>query len=49
MPLFALANAGIVINGSFLSRAYASPITLGIIVGYIVGKPIGITGSHVRS
>ncbi|HUE28256.1 MAG TPA: Na+/H+ antiporter NhaA [Solirubrobacteraceae bacterium] len=45
VPLFALANAGIVISGSFLSRAYSSPITLGIIVGYIVGKPIGITGS----
>jgi Na+/H+ antiporter NhaA len=45
VPLFALANAGIVISGSFLSRAYSSPITLGIIVGYVVGKPIGITGS----
>jgi Na+/H+ antiporter NhaA len=45
VPLFALANAGIVINGGFLSRAYTSPITLGIIVAYLVGKPIGIAGS----
>ncbi len=45
VPLFAVANAGIVINGSFLSRAYSSPITLGIIVGYVVGKPIGIAGT----
>jgi Na+/H+ antiporter NhaA len=45
VPLFALANAGIPISGSFLSRAYASPITLGIIVGYVVGKPVGITGA----
>ena len=44
VPLFALANAGIVISGSFLAHAYTSPITLGIIVGYVVGKPIGITG-----
>jgi Na+/H+ antiporter NhaA len=44
VPLFALANAGIVINGAFLSKAYGSSITLGIIVGYIVGKPVGITG-----
>lgn len=44
VPLFALANAGIAINGHFLSRAYASPLTLGIIIGYVVGKPIGITG-----
>jgi Na+/H+ antiporter NhaA len=45
VPLFALANAGIAINGGFLSRAYASPITLGIIVGYVLGKPIGVTGA----
>ena len=45
VPLFALANAGIVINGGFLSKAYTSPITLGIIVGYVVGKPVGIAGS----
>ncbi len=44
VPLFALANAGIPISGSFLARAYTSPITLGILVGYVVGKPIGITG-----
>jgi Na+/H+ antiporter NhaA len=45
VPLFALANAGIVINGGFLSTAYGSPITLGIIVGYVVGKPIGVAGA----
>jgi Na+/H+ antiporter NhaA len=42
VPLFALANAGIAINGDFLSRAFASPITLGILVGYVVGKPVGV-------
>jgi len=45
VPLFALANAGIAINGDFLSRAFASPITLGIVIGYIVGKPLGIGGA----
>jgi protein-disulfide isomerase len=44
VPLFALANAGIVISGSFLARAYTSPITLGILVGYLVGKPLGTAG-----
>jgi Na+/H+ antiporter NhaA len=44
VPLFAFANAGIVINGSFLATAFTSPITLGILIGYVVGKPIGITG-----
>jgi Na+/H+ antiporter NhaA len=45
VPLFAVANAGIVINGGFLSRAYSSPITIGIIAGYVVGKPVGVSGS----
>jgi Na+/H+ antiporter NhaA len=44
VPIFAFANAGIVINAEFLTRAYTSPITLGILFGYIVGKPIGILG-----
>jgi len=45
VPLFALANAGIVIDGGFLRRAFSSPITLGILVGYVAGKPMGILGS----
>ena len=44
VPLFALANAGIVLNGGFLARAYTSPVTLGIVVGYLVGKPLGTAG-----
>jgi Na+/H+ antiporter NhaA len=45
VPLFALANAGIPISGHFITTAYGSPITLGIIAGYLVGKPAGITGA----
>ena len=45
VPLFALANAGIVINGDFLTSAFGSAITLGILVGYVVGKPVGIVGT----
>jgi Na+/H+ antiporter NhaA len=45
VPLFALANVGIRIDGGFLERAFTSPITLGILVGYVVGKPVGILGS----
>jgi Na+/H+ antiporter NhaA len=44
VPLFALANAGIAINSGFLARAFSSPITLGVLVGYVVGKPVGIVG-----
>lgn len=45
VPLFALANAGVHVTGSLLEAAVSSPITLGIFVGYVVGKPIGITGA----
>jgi Na+/H+ antiporter NhaA len=44
VPLFALANAGITLSADFLGRAIGSPITLGIIVGYLVGKPVGVLG-----
>ena len=45
VPLFALANAGIEIDGGFLADAFTSPITLGILIGYVVGKPVGILSS----
>jgi Na+/H+ antiporter NhaA len=45
VPLFALANAGIAVDSGSLGRAFSSPITLGILVGYVVGKPVGILGS----
>jgi Na+/H+ antiporter NhaA len=44
VPLFALANAGLVISGSFLARAFTSQVTLGILLGYAVGKPLGAAG-----
>jgi Na+/H+ antiporter NhaA len=44
VPLFALANAGIRIDGDFLARAVTSPVTLGIVGGFVIGKPIGIIG-----
>ncbi len=44
VPLFALANAGLVISVPFLARAFTSPVTLGILAAYVVGKPVGIAG-----
>jgi Na+/H+ antiporter NhaA len=45
VPLFALANTGIQLDGGLLSRAFTSPVTLGILVAYVIGKPIGIIGA----
>ncbi|MEO6857209.1 MAG: Na+/H+ antiporter NhaA [Solirubrobacteraceae bacterium] len=45
VPLFALANAGVLISAGFLARAYTAPITLGIIAAYLIGKPVGISGT----
>jgi Na+/H+ antiporter NhaA len=42
VPLFALANAGVHVTGRLMEDAIRSPITLGILVGYVVGKPLGI-------
>ena len=45
VPLFALANAGVHLSPGFLAKAFSSPVTLGILLGYVVGKPVGIAGS----
>jgi Na+/H+ antiporter NhaA len=42
VPLFALANAGVVLSGSFLAKAYTAPITLGVLIGYVAGKPVAV-------
>ena len=42
VPLFALANAGVYLGGGRLGSAIGSPIMLGVFLGYVLGKPIGI-------
>lgn len=42
VPLFALANAGLVIDGELLARAATSTVTIGVVVAYVIGKPAGI-------
>jgi len=41
VPLFALANAGVAVSASALARDFTSPVTLGILIGYVAGKPAG--------
>ena len=42
LPLFALANAGVAIGGDLMA-VLVDPLALGIIVGLVVGKPVGIS------
>lgn len=40
MPLFALANAGVVLDGT--ASLLANRVALGVIVGLLIGKPLGV-------
>jgi NhaA family Na+:H+ antiporter len=42
IPLFAFANAGVELRGE-LAGAFASPVTVGVLLGLVIGKPLGIT------
>ncbi|GAA2611617.1 Na(+)/H(+) antiporter NhaA 2 [Paractinoplanes durhamensis] len=44
VPLFGLANAGISIDAHFLRTAVTSPVTIGVFLAYVLGKPIAVTG-----
>jgi NhaA family Na+:H+ antiporter len=44
MPVFALANAGLHLDSS-LAGAFAHPITRGVLLGLLIGKPVGITAA----
>lgn len=45
VPVFALANAGVVVSGSALHAAVTSQVSLGIAFGLVFGKPIGIVAA----
>ena len=42
LPLFALANAGVRLSAAGLSDALSSPVTLGVAIGHVAGKILGI-------
>ncbi|HEX6315330.1 MAG TPA: Na+/H+ antiporter NhaA [Gemmatimonadaceae bacterium] len=42
MPLFALANAGVALTG--IGDVLGEPVTLGVIAGLLLGKPVGVIG-----
>jgi Na+:H+ antiporter, NhaA family len=44
MPLFALANAGATLDSATLGSAIGHPVTIGAMLGLVLGKPLGIAG-----
>ncbi|MEU2259161.1 Na+/H+ antiporter NhaA [Streptomyces sp. NPDC019645] len=44
VPLFALFSAGVSVSGSALHAVFTRPETLGVLLGLVVGKSIGIFG-----
>jgi NhaA family Na+:H+ antiporter len=43
MPLFAFANAGVSLSALNFLTALTHPVTFGVVLGLVLGKPIGIT------
>jgi Na+:H+ antiporter, NhaA family len=44
VPVFAFFAAGISIVGISVAQAFSSPVSVGVMLGLVVGKPIGILG-----
>ncbi|MDF6043276.1 Na+/H+ antiporter NhaA [Streptomyces sp. JH14] len=44
VPLFALFSAGVSLSGDALAGVFARPETLGVVLGLVVGKTVGIFG-----
>jgi len=44
IPIFALANAGIPVDFSTFGQYFSHPISLGVLAGLLIGKPLGIAG-----
>lgn len=45
VPVFGLANAGVVLDGGVLGEALTSPVTIGVAVALVLGNTIGIVGA----
>lgn len=44
VPLFALFSAGVAVSGGTLSDVFSRPETLGVVLGLVVGKAVGVFG-----
>ncbi|MDX2604073.1 Na+/H+ antiporter NhaA [Streptomyces caniscabiei] len=44
VPLFALFSAGVAVSGGALAKVFTEPETLGVVLGLVIGKAVGIFG-----
>lgn len=44
VPLFALFSAGVSVSGGALADVFTSPETLGVVLGLVIGKAVGVFG-----
>ncbi|CAM5708360.1 Na(+)/H(+) antiporter NhaA OS=Streptomyces albaduncus OX=68172 GN=nhaA PE=3 SV=1 [Streptomyces griseoloalbus] len=44
VPLFALFSAGVAVSGDALAKVFTQPETLGVVLGLVVGKTLGVFG-----
>jgi NhaA family Na+:H+ antiporter len=42
LPVFAFANAGVVVDAAAIAAVVTSPVGLGIFFGLVIGKPLGV-------
>ena len=45
VPAFALANAGVHLDPDGLGEAFTSSVTWGVLIGLVVGKPVGLVAA----
>jgi NhaA family Na+:H+ antiporter len=44
VPVFALFTAGVVVSGESIRQVFAEPVALGVVLGLLLGKTVGIFG-----
>lgn len=49
LPLFALSNAGIIFQETSLSTIFLEPVVMGVFLGLLIGKPIGIVAACIAA
>ena len=45
VPVFAFFSAGVSVAGMSIGDVFESPVALGIVLGLVVGKPLGVVGT----